>query len=178
MGIWLHYKYLIAQNQSRCLPFLHSYTSLFVCVETERWLTLGRGENSCSVLSHSNPRHSPTHWHVGERRCLRSRRSQNWATKHSRGLVQPSVHTHPSVSVICVKPLLHEHQSFHFSLQLWTGKANLFVLISAVDLLFMDLVAGDEGQIAHVRPGQLPALLSQVLKGRVLSLRSWNTTDR
>ncbi len=39
------------------------------------------------------------------------------------------------------------------------------------DLLFMDLVAGEEFQISHVRPGQLPALLSQVLEGRVLARR-------
>lgn len=35
----------------------------------------------------------------------------------------------------------------------------------------MDLVAPDEFQISDVRPAQLPALLSQVLKGRVLTLR-------
>lgn len=45
------------------------------------------------------------------------------------------------------------------------------------DLLLMDLVAGDQRQVAHVCPGHLPALLSQVLEGRVLAARDWKTTQ-
>lgn len=41
----------------------------------------------------------------------------------------------------------------------------------------MDLVAGEEFQIPHVCPGELPALLSQVLEGRVLALRGCKATQ-
>lgn len=44
------------------------------------------------------------------------------------------------------------------------------------DLLFMDLVAGQEFQIPHVCPGKFPALLCQILKG-VLTLRGYKTTQ-
>lgn len=42
---------------------------------------------------------------------------------------------------------------------------------SLLNLLLVDLVAGDELQARHVGPGQLPALLRQVLEGRILTRR-------
>lgn len=45
-------------------------------------------------------------------------------------------------------------------------------------LLFMYFVAGQEFQIAHVCPGQFPALLSQVFKRRVLTRRSYKIKEQ
>lgn len=42
---------------------------------------------------------------------------------------------------------------------------------SLLNLLLVDLVAGDGLQARHVGPGQLPALLRQVLEGRILTRR-------
>lgn len=42
----------------------------------------------------------------------------------------------------------------------------------------MDLVAGDELQARHAGPGQLPALLRQVLEGRILTLRGCGTQQQ
>lgn len=49
---------------------------------------------------------------------------------------------------------------------------------SLLNLLLVDLVAGDELQARHVGPGQLPALLRQVLEGRILTRRGCGTRQK
>lgn len=47
---------------------------------------------------------------------------------------------------------------------------------TCINSLFVDLVPGDRLQARHVGPGQLPALLSQVLKGWILTRRGCENT--
>ena len=44
-----------------------------------------------------------------------------------------------------------------------------------VDSLFVYLMGGEHLEVLHVPPGQLPALLRQVLKRGVLTRAGWNT---
>lgn len=144
--------------------------------------TLGCGENSRSISSHSEARHSPAcaqkhvcYWkHVKQEivyfsYCRTLKTNMTTIQLYTKSTIGNTFLDSSStwMCVVCI-------WSFDTSLQ-DSYTLHLCCVITdnhmTADSLFMDLVAGDEFQISHVSPAQLPALLSQVLKGRILAAR-------